>query len=246
MKKYFYLFVALITGAVSVYGQKEISISELRPIPAAFTYNKVPYLFFGIESSSRGVTGTCEIYDYDLNKVASFDISDDIQYERFAFFNENGHDGEGSDLCLSQTLFNDDEDWEYICGDYVASEGSFGFISYTLQSYIIKKTNGEVLGVLDATKYQLSRPTILFLGDNCFVCLGENLVDNGYGYFKPTVYKYYTLTEFRKLIADNSSSVQAVPSFVMPANEQTYDLSGRKVAPGTKGIVVKNNKKFLQ
>lgn len=229
MKKLFYPLAALLLTAAPASAQVEIA-DHLVGIPSVLTSAKVPYIFETDKELNKGFYGGGTVYDYDLNKILTVQIPSTDHVYKLDFdnyFDENGFclDVNG-DLIISQTLFNDDEDWEYING---IEE------NYRLQTYEVKKLDGTVIGTLDATKYWID--SFVKLGNKYYVNVEEYETEN------TSTYKYYTISEFRKLF-NPATRVAATPAMVK--SSQTFDLSGRRTRSNAHGIVVKNNKKVLK
>lgn len=222
-------------------------------IPSFATYNKAPLLMTAEDYSYADdvLRGNCNLYDYDLNLVTSLTANDNIiQLRLDEVLDEHGlrFEIDKGYIPFSQTIFNDDEDWEYMEGVYEEKDVTNAWgMSYTvkaLKSYKIKNTTGEVISTVDAAKYEIEY--IIIIGKTILVKVGEDMHDDMLGNLVPSVYKYYTLPEFRKLVGAASTGIEARPFMVAPAKDNVYDVYGRKASAGQKGIVVRNGKKALQ
>ncbi len=104
------------------------SITEVQ-LP--LTYNSKPLLksivandeqlFYNLKG------GVCDIYDYDFNLVRSFNFTSTSEYDYRCY--KNFDTFEEANIAISQTLFNDDEKFEYVTniendnyGDIIFSE----------------------------------------------------------------------------------------------------------------------------
>ena len=236
MKKLFYPLAALLLTAAPASAQVEIG-DHLVGIPSVLTSAKVPYIFETDKDLNKGFYGGGTVYDYDLNKILTVQIPSTDHVYKLDFdnyFDENGFclDVNG-DLIISQTLFNDDEDWEYINEviDYSKTDVRLD----PLRTYEVKKLDGTVIGTLVGYKCWLD--AFVKLGNKYYVNVEEYETEN------TSTYKYYTISEFRKLF-NPATRVAATPAMVKSG--QTFDLSGRRTRSNAHGIVVKNNKKVLK
>lgn len=233
MKKLFYPLAALLLTAAPASAQvvMENYGNGLLGIPCQLTSAKVPYIIDTEEGLKKNGHGKGTIYDHDLNKILTFEIpaTDNLGYMDYTdLYDEDGFSLDvNGDLIVSQTLFNDDEDWEYINRKEE---------TYRLLAYEVKKLDGTVIGTLDATKYWIDG--IVKLGKKFYIVVEEDFAPNSEG-----TYKFYTIGEFRKLF-NPATRVAATPAMVKSG--QTFDLSGRRTRSNAHGIVVKNNKKVLK
>ena len=133
---------------------------------------------------------------------------------------------------MTQTIFNDDADWEYIVpveGEYTDKWGD----TYTdIISYTIKKTNGTIMGSIPADKWNCRMSVI----NDVVYAINRGEDDN---------YYFYTLPEFRKFLSQDASAVKPVPAMVRTACGEAHDLMGRKVVDHQKGIIIKDGKKMI-
>lgn len=153
MKKIFTLCVC-IAAVITTSAQDFTKVTEINespyPLYKKFNYNEKPLMFYQRWISEEEMTEIC-IYDYNFNLVKTLKIQGnqgnikDLEYENFDTPIPTQF------ISFTQTLFNDDEKFEYIIEDYqnpavLCSED--GTILYTFPSntqidYLIKTINGK-------------------------------------------------------------------------------------------------------
>lgn len=229
MKKLFYPLAALLLTALPASAQIEIG-DHLYGIPSILTSAKVPYIFDTDNALNKSGNGGGIIYDYDLNKILTVKIpsSDSVYKLDFEnYFDENGFSLDvNGDLIISQTLFNDDEDWEYINTVFDNNE------TYKIKSLEVKKLDGTVIGKIDVSN--IDYIGFVKLGNKYYIDVEE---------YDTSICKYYTISEFRKLL-NPTTRVSAIPA--MTKSNKTFDLSGRSAHSNARGIIIKGNKKVLR
>lgn len=221
MNKIFYSFAILLgcTLPVSAHiGLPDISQGDTT-IPSYFTNNHTGNLV-----TYDYISGTWDIYDLSLNKVASFSLeSDCMPFEIELVVDKNGlaHKLESDEVYLTQTFFNDDADWEYI----VPVRGDS-----RIESCTVKKTDGTVVGSISTDVW---RWNVCIINDVVYVYALDSSGEES----------LYTIQEFRKLISGDASAVNAVPALTISTN--SHDLAGKRVPAAHKGIVIENDRKMF-
>lgn len=230
MKKILLSLAILLGSALSVSAQKTLiakSIKSFYTIPSYFTYNHTPYL-------TDSKSGEINIYDLNLNKVAciSHEFRAEEEMEIRQVIDKNGISTSISqnDVYLTQTFFNEDEDWEYITSEYDENYH---------RTYIIKKTDGSIVGSIPSNW----RRQIYIFNDVIYTAFEGEYDEKT----NTTTYYFYTIPEFHKLISADADpdAVKATPAMTQTVSEETYDLSGRKVSERQRGIVIKDGKKVM-
>lgn len=220
MKKFFYTFVVLFACALTVSAQKVFESNEFGRILSYFTFNHIPYLTQTTYDDSNNKV--YHLYNLEFNHIQTFVLEKRPAYLSInEYIDKNGisYGSQGS-MYFSQTLFNDDEEWEYV--------------DYEDEGYAIKKLNGTVIGYISKNWTR----EFCIINDVVYTYTKEEKGEYD------VVYTYYTISEFRKLIG-TETGVQAVPAFTRTISKETYDLAGRKSSDNQRGIVVKDGKKML-
>lgn len=225
MKKFIYTFVVLFACALTVSAQKAFTGRSVYSVPACLTYDHKPCLsVFGSEGM-KPVT----ITDMTFNTIASIGVggSDYITGLYLEYIDGNGIKHDSRRIYATQTLFNDDADWEYVETEYLDN----GTV------YTIKKVNGTIVGTFSGEKWSPNSEEALFIiGDDVYV---------GRSNWQENKLYLYTPTEFRRYLFGTADGVQAVPAFTRTISKEAYDLAGRKASDNQRGIVVKDGKKML-
>lgn len=112
MKKLFTLctcIAAIITAGAQEFTKAGETMGSTSPMCKEFTYNKESRMFSQGYDSDTG-TNIITIYDFDFNIVKTISIKDfhDMEYQ-----NWDNPDFSTQYLPVTQTLFNDDENFEY-------------------------------------------------------------------------------------------------------------------------------------
>lgn len=237
-KNFLYILVTFLVCTVSANAQK-IVLGSLDAIPSFFTYNHTSYF-------NRKDADQCYIYDININLVETVRIEGKCTNLSVNYIDKNGLSFQMfNDMTVTQTFFNDDDDWEYMEPIYEEYMDDWGYMSKRLASYSIKKADGSVIGNIPA-EMEIDGfwiewdPEILVVSDVIYTRYYG--MDYNDGHFKSY---YYTLPEFRKLITGNANDVKAVPAMVNTVSKEAYDLSGRKALDNQKGIIIKDNKKIF-
>lgn len=244
MKNLIFTLAVLFIGTVSVNAQKAFpDDDDFNLIPSYFTSKHVPYFLRGVEYISDYENRVSyyrldagNIYDMNFDFVTSFNIEDELDFLRLAWFvDKNGiqHDTQYK-LFLTQTFFNNDADWEYIVPVKEPVNTQWG-TEFEIVSYTIKKTNGTVLGSISAKSWS---GDVYIINDVVYTTIYE-------GDDKEGTYYFYTLPEFRKLFNADIDGDLAVPAMVKKVSKETHDLMGRRVSNHHKGVVIKDGKKMI-
>lgn len=233
MKKSFFTLSLLLASFASASAQVEIGHYR-SSIPADFTYDHTPYVYTKDDNEYK-------IYDFSLNEVAYFVLENVESIDTKEFVNENGYGlKEELDVMLTQTLFNDDPDWEYvekITEEETVEDDYYGsYPQIVTKEYLFKKTDGTIIGRLDGSKYSIARSYVF--GKNFYFDVRDKHEDGSY------TDRLYTIPQFRRLIAGEDPS--RINAKVMDQKAATFDLSGRKVGSDYHGVVVKGNVKKIQ
>lgn len=241
MKKIIYTFVALFACLSSVSAQKLFSSSFFVPVPSALTYDHKPYLCFIPEDSEDKYHGTLTITDMSLNEIKTFEV-DDMKRIYTEYVDNKGIGHDAWVVMLSQTLFNDDAEWEYL--EPVYEERQFEYWTEKVcVAYNVKKTDGTIIKTFPAQSYESGEPKrlqICILGDNVYgVVDNYNESDDSYSQ------SFYTIIEYRKYLFEGETGVKAVPAMTRTISKETYDLAGRKASGKQGGIVVRDGKKMF-
>lgn len=153
---YLLLTVCITANAQGINFKDSLKVNDcdgnIQLIPTEFTYNGKAYLEvpeyvpdnYDREMSDSVAENHVTIYNDELDLVTTISIpiisypnGDGYEHYSFAYLNSLDHgDGDGA-FAMSQTFFNDDEDWEYIRPDFVAYDEMSGFS--------IMSSNGNVL-----------------------------------------------------------------------------------------------------
>lgn len=245
MKKIILSLVTIFAFASSASAQIVIPSEDVNVIPSYFTLRNIPYLFFDYKNSETGER-SCSIYDLNLNPIKTFVPTIDICSSENRLYCDVFIDSKGlhrdmnwgRTFHLTQTFFNDDEDWEYIMPIKKEVTDEYGWTNIETVSYTIIKDNGEVAANIPVEKWL---DDIWIIDDVAYVHLHIN--QGNYTYTD----LLYTLPEYRKFILDNTNSVKPVPAMTRTRtiDKDTYDISGRKVSSNHKGIIIKNGKKMM-
>ena len=153
MKKLFTLcacIAAIITADAQEFTKAGETMGETHLLYNEFTYNKESRMFSQGYDSDTG-TNIITIYDFDFNIVKTISIKNyhDMEYQNW----DNPH-FETQFIPVTQTLFNDDENFEYFVniGDYpnarVAICSEDGTVLYTFPGntgvdYFVRTMNGK-------------------------------------------------------------------------------------------------------
>lgn len=239
MKKLFYSLAVLLACTLSVNAQKVIN-GDLITIPSFFTFNHSPY-FLGVNgdlNKHNPQITSIDIFDMNFNKIESVNINDVVSGFDVHCIDKDGigHDVKYADAYLTQTLFNDDADWEYMVPVKGEVTDKWGYTYEETVSYTIKKTNGTVVGSIPADKWD---GDIYIINNVVYAVTTEE--ESGKDLY---TYYFYTLPEFCKLMS-NSNDVKAVPTMIRTSSKAAHDLAGRQVSESHKGIIIKEGKKMI-
>lgn len=153
MKKFFTLCICIV-AVITTSAQEFTKVTEINgdtyPLYKKFNYNERPLMYDQKWISSEGNESVYEIaiYDYDFNLVKTLNIQGhlkDLEYENFDTPIPTQF------ISVTQTLFNDDEKFEYIIEDYdkpaiLYSEDGTILYTFPYDTYIdhsIKTINGK-------------------------------------------------------------------------------------------------------
>ena len=143
MKKF--LFSLLLVAAVSANAQtalnlkKSFDVSSLTVIPQIFSYAEKMQIVFGAKSSF-------DIYDANLQKVYSINKNSDFETRKaqtisFADWDQNSYPDYS--FYFTQTLFNDDEKYEYVTAHYSSEFDTYG--NPKIDGFNIVSDDGTIL-----------------------------------------------------------------------------------------------------
>lgn len=239
MKKLFYSLAVLLACTLSANAQKVLN-GDIMTVPSFFSFNHSPYILAvdGDYDKYDAQINSIDILDMNFNKIESANINDVLAELNVRCIDQNGigHDVKFANSYLTQTLFNDDADWEYMVPVKGEITDKWGYTYEETVSYTIKKTNGTVIGSIPAEKWN---GTVYIINDVVYAVTAEESDKDVEAYY------FYTLPEFRKLISSNSNGVKAVPAMVKTLSKATLDISGRQVSENHKGIVIKEGMKMI-
>lgn len=124
------LLSGMLFASLGVDGQilgdkiENATIGRLEVLPAAFTSDNKSY-FISVEEDEYDNTVGFQVYNDKLESIKKIDlngVSIGFQYYDFSFFC-----GEGYGIDISQTLFNNDDKYEYVRCIYEDTDGGEGF-----------------------------------------------------------------------------------------------------------------------
>lgn len=235
MKKILLVLTVLLGCTLTISAQK-IGPRSFCTVPSCFTYDNAP-LFLGSATYLDEKTRVINIYDLSFNHVSTVSVeSRYIGMEIKKVIDKTGmiFNTSSNDVALTQTFFNDDEDWEYIVPVGKEEPTEWGGTVLRIESYAIKKTDGTVVGSIPFEwNYDIH-----IINDVVYTTISETDGSTG-----RSIYYYYTIPEFRKLLG-GTNDVNAVPAMIETVDDEAYDLLGRKISENQKGIVVKNGVKL--
>ncbi len=240
IKKLFYSLAVFFAFTLSANAQKVIN-GDIRTVPSFFTFNHSPYFLVadGYDDKKYEVhINSIDILDMSINKIESVNINDVVAELSVRCIDQNGigHDVKFAyHPHLTQTLFNDDADWEYMVPVKGEIIDKWGYTHEETVSYTIIKNNGSVVGSIPVEKWN---GDVYIINDVVYAVTAEES-DKGV-----EAHYFYTLPEFRKLISNGSNGVKAVPAFVRTV-KTTHDIVGRQVSENHKGIIIKEGKKMI-
>lgn len=149
MKKTILTLAILLGCTLTISAQKVINQTnrtEFVAVPSVFTYNHTPYLQT-VDRDREDLVINLTIYDASLNPVCSFSPNEkfaDLELE--CYIDKNGFQHDVPDnMYLTQTFFNDDEDWEYIVPVEEEVPSSNGETYMETVSFSIKKLMVQLL-----------------------------------------------------------------------------------------------------
>ncbi len=140
MKKFTLVLSFVLSLAIGLKAQTYVGEIPGTPtiVPGFLSNNGCPY----IEYSNRD-SNTCSIYDIDfMTHITDIGINEDIIEVNYWYVINNAYTTSGS--YSSQTLFNNDDSFEYVVG-HDRDEWGGGYSYFTINS-----TNGNVLATIQA------------------------------------------------------------------------------------------------
>ncbi len=173
MKRIYTIFFALLSigGFSQDVTVRNVFLQNtyMDPIPAVFTTNgKGQAYVVNEEFGYSGGSVEINIYDETFTKIRTFSVPSET--EGFDFENYNT----GADFLyyvhFTQTLFNDDDEYEYLVPIKRPVTTDWG-TDYEIVGYRILSTNGEELSCIEFGDglYQGGGNKILHIGDNYFL-----------------------------------------------------------------------------
>lgn len=240
MKKIIYTFVALFACLSSVSAQK-VFHSDFYSVHSALTYDHKPYICFIPFDREENISGTVTITDMSLNEIKTFEV-EDMASANTCYVDNKGIVHWERSVLLSQTLFNDDAEWEYLEPVYEERQDK-GWTYEVCVAYNVKKTDGTIIKTFP-TQFdewgERKNLEIYILGDNVYGVVGNyNESDDSYSL------SFYTITEYRKYLFETEAGVKAVPAMTRTISKEAYDLAGRKASGKQGGIVVRDGRKMF-
>lgn len=242
MKKILLVLTVLLGCTLTISAQKQgLNYKHLCSIPSYFTYNQVPVLYESASAVKVGDNYVYNLYDLNFDHVATVSVESrpvgvksNMKIEKVIDKTGVTFSMDDNDVALTQTFFNDDEDWEYIVPVGKEEPTEWGVTMFITESYDIKKTDGTVVGTI-SKDWNLD---IHIINDVVYTTISKTDESTG-----KSIYYYYTIPEFRKLLG-GTNDVNAVPAMIETVDDEAYDLLGRKIPENQKGIVVKNGAKL--
>lgn len=153
MKKLFTLcacIAAVITAGAQEFTKVGETMGSTYPMCKEFTYNKEKLMYSMATDYNTKIT-TYTIYDYDFNIIKTLNINNDrdMEYQDW----DNAH-FDTQFITVTQTLFNDDENFEYFAtigedrGERVvicSEDGTvlYAFPEHTGVDYFVRTMNGK-------------------------------------------------------------------------------------------------------
>ncbi len=170
MKRIYTIFFALLSigGFSQDVTVRNVFLQNtyMDPIPAVFTTNgKGQAYVVNEEFGYSGRSVEINIYDETFTKIRTFSVPSEIESLYFENYN-TGADGLSS-VYFTQTLFNNDDEYEYLVPIKVKNTNSW----YDTVGYRILSTNGEELSHIEFGDglYDYDGGNILHIGDNNFL-----------------------------------------------------------------------------
>ncbi|MBR4757894.1 MAG: hypothetical protein IK084_03705 [Bacteroidaceae bacterium] len=210
--------IAALTMPVMANAQQFTYKGEFRSftvIPRSFSFNNTPHIVTIIESEEQR---TVNIYNSEFEREKSFIVGEEMQWiDSWMDIDENDYCDES--MRLTQTLFNDDEKYEYILP--IRSQGAQD-----------NETTGFRIMSEDGT--ELSRFYFDSLG-LAYIDTAIKFGDNIYLAIHTMDMHYYTSNLFLFKVDRQSTSVKAVAS-LPAAITGRYTLDGKRLSAPQRGI----------
>lgn len=227
------LFSLLLVAAVSANAQTALNLKKsfdaysFTVIPQIFSYEEKMQVVFEAESSF-------DIYDANLHKVYSIKKNSDfedrnIQSIAFYDWDQNSYYSDKS-FYFTQTLFNDDEKYEYVAKHY--SEPDAEGYTYT-DGFNIVSDDGTILQTVmfdETTAGSINVNVWKIEGKIYFVVRGSSVYN--------FVYNFYEVEK------GAATAVHQVSSLPVSPDDSIYNLSGQKMKNvTTNGVYIQNGQK---
>ncbi len=171
MKRIYTIFFALLSigGFSQDVTVRNVLLQDtyMYPIPAVFTTNgKGQACLYDEEFGYSGRSVEINIYDETFTKIRTFSVPSETAH--FYFEDYNTGDDELSSIFFTQTLFNDDDEYEYLVPIKVKNTNSW----YDTVGFRILSSNGEELSCIefgDGLSGSTYENSLLHIGDNYFL-----------------------------------------------------------------------------
>lgn len=203
---------------------KSIHGGYLYGIPKQFNYyNDESHFVIKQENENYDVTGF-EVYDTNINLVKEIKT-----IERTLSLNYRDMDGNSNEstIYLTQTLFNNDEKFEYI----VSVPSNDDDYYYAITGFKIVSDDNEVLQTITFEKNVNNEPDLVKIGNNLYIG------------FRTTKYDEYFLYKINKSSDPSKVSVATTPMRVSVSprvTERNQDITVIADGDGIKDVVVTN------
>ena len=226
------LFSLLLVAATSANAQtalnpkKSFDGRNIKVSPQIFSYEEKMQIVFEAETSF-------DIYDANLQKVHSITKNSDfdnfgrnvVEYINFYDWDQDSYPDAA--FLFSQTLFNDDEKYEYVTDHYSSELDSYG--NTQIDGFNIVSEDGTIL------------QTVLFEKKTSYINSVDVWKIEGKIYFKVSTSSYCNFYEIEKGAA---TAVRQVSSLPVSPDNSIYNLNGQKMKNVTaNGVYIQNGQK---
>ncbi|MBR5635287.1 MAG: hypothetical protein IKW78_08980 [Prevotella sp.] len=219
------LLSLLLVAATSANAQTALNLKKsfegnsFRFVPKMFAYEEKMQIVLGSESSF-------DIYNANLQKVHSINKNSDfdrygrVQYISFYDWDQNSHPDYS--FYFTQTLFNDDEKYEYVTKHYSSESDEYG--STYVDGFNIVSDDGTIL------------QTVMF---------DERTDFNSVKVWKIEGKIYFIVSNyFYEIEKGSATAVRQVASLPASPDNSIYNLNGQKMKNvTTNGVYIQNGQK---
>ena len=222
------LLSLLLVAATSANAQTALNLKKsfegnsFRFVPKMFAYEEKMQIVHKTESSY-------DIYDANLQKVYSIDnnndLSQNVESIQFYDWDQNSYYSDKS-FVFTQTLFNDDEIYEYVTKHYSSESDEYG--STHVDGFNIVSDDGTILQtiMLDKKIYSID-VDVWKIGGKIYL-----VVHN------------YNFCNFYEIEKGAATAVRQVESLPASPDNSIYNLNGQKMKNvTTNGVYIQNGQK---